>query len=379
MRWSISLVVLMLLWEVPAQVAAQFLPPFRRVAVTGGGVGLTYQRRNLAVNAFVGGAAIQPIGFAPLVGPSWGCGPGWCGPWGPAWGWGVPPIVAPGFAPLPWWGQPPVVVIQATPPPLVLPPGLDRDPDLAPPPRPRPQVQDDLRFPGLEQDFLVIRPRQPPVERSRPADPEMPGRIVGGFRPVPPGAERERLQPPLAQPMPRGDLFAPRLPEGKNPDDPLPQPRQEAARLLRLAGADFRAEQYGLAAEKYRRALQLAPDLAVAYFHLAQCYFAVGRYAEAVQAIRNGLEHDPTWPISDFRVRELYADARIWTEQRMALETAIARQPDHPGWLFLLGYQLWFAGERATAKEWFQRARQRTTEPQIIDLFRQADAEMIRK
>jgi hypothetical protein len=246
----------------------------------------------------------RSLWVSPLL-PYPGYGPGW----GPGYG-------NPFFLP-----QPPVVVV---PPPVVVVGGA------------APARDDDLPRGAKPGDFVVIRPAGKAPEGK--VVPEL-DKIVKPRPPEPPAADP--FAPPVLAPM----------------EKPEADPAAEAARQARLARAAFAAEEYAAAADHLTRAARAKPDDPLTHFLLAQVRFASGRYADAVAAIEAGLRLAPHWPVNEFRPRELYGPHPDRFDTHLAaLRKAAAANPGDAGLAFLLGYQLWFGGDRPAAVEQFKKA-----------------------
>jgi hypothetical protein len=253
-----------------------------------------------------------PLGFAPLGYGGYGYGPGFGG-------YGPPP----GF-------------------------GANLDPDGIPvagaePPDPRPNPLPP------RGDFLVIAPKKatvPEVTRvATPAAARPPGPVIA-FDPF--------ARPALV-----------------NAERVEADPKKEAARLVKLGLASFAAADYGRAAEHFARASAADPDDARTYFLHAQAKFAAGQYAEAVARIREGLDRDPKWPAAAFDPAGPYGGRPDRFAAHLAeLKKAVADNPGRATLEFLLGYQLWFAGEKAEAEKLFRAAEKRLAAPGPIALFK---------
>lgn len=277
--------------------------------------------------------------------PVWG--PVAVGPWGtfggvsvtpfagPGWGWGGPPIV-----------QQPIIVVQAAPQPggFAQAGGFNRfRPDNAPDlPVNVPDVP--ARPKG---DFLVVKPQPPGVGRIPAKEPE-----------------RRPDQGNIFTGKPAGGGFAGAF-------DGVPKdPKTLAVFNVRVAREAFATEQYGRAAERLQDAAAATPDDPVPYFLLAQARTATGDYAGAVAAIRDGLKRDPDWPATTFRLREIYGLFPNRFDGHLAeLRDALAANPDDPTLTFLLGYQLWFLGNKEDAAKLFRRAAERAKNPGIAERF----------
>lgn len=199
-----------------------------------------------------------------------------------------------------------------------------------------------------------------------PPDPPLPGRNAGVFRPLE-ADNRARAERPVMPAVPevpkRAEVEVPR-PRAK----PDVRPRLET--LVEKGRAAFAAEEYGRALDFFGRAVEAAPQDALAQFLLSQAYLALGKYGEAVDAIRAGMALHRDWPAAGFQPWELYGpNARDYDENIDRLQDALTRRPDDPVLLFLLGHQLWFEGRQAEARLLFQRARPRFAKPEVIDRF----------
>ena len=233
----------------------------------------------------------------------------------PVLGWGVP-----GWAP-------PVVVVAA--PPLVQ--AVARPPD--PPPAP-----------VDEKNFIAIRPGK--------------------------GAPKIVAAPPPPQPLPEQPPPPPARPRVDAAGDRKADPKAEMVRQVELAKAAAEAEEYGRAAERLAAAIGAKPDEPLPYFLLAQVRFARGEYAEAVAAIRDGMKWAPDWPTAPFRPKALYGPHPERFDTHLAdLRRAYADNPNDPAVGFLLGYELWFTGERDEAARLFRRVTGQVRDNGIVERF----------
>ena len=268
-------------------------------------------------------------------------GPVGIGPYGPYAGTYVSPYATP-FAANPYFGYSSATVVvtpraAAGRGPAPGPGGLFANlPDDRPPDNPgRPAVP--------KGDFLVVKPAAP-VPAAKPAppairDPKFDPFELGGGGILPPG-------------------------------DPPKEARALAIFEVSRARSAFAAEQYGRAGERLAAAIAANPDDPVPYFLLAQAHVAAGDYIEAVAAIRDGMKRDPDWPASGFRLREIYGKAPARLDAHFGeLRRAAAANPDDPTLEFLLGYHLWFLGEKADAAKLFRRAVEKLKEPGIVERF----------
>lgn len=279
-------------------------------------VGITYKRvtRNSALTVSVR----RPIGF-------------YAGPFTPV----VSPFGFVGSSTTIVVVTPPVIV--PPPPQIILPPPLE---ELDPPPPPRRE--------------------EPPEEQP------LPGRDAGVFRPLDPDNRDKAKQPvPLPEPPPEERPLPP-PPVRANPAD-------EARRQIELGREAFGRGRYGQAAERFRQAVQLAPNNAVGHFLLAQAQIALGNHRPAFDALMDGLRLDPTWPKQPFEPGQLYGDNLADLSEHLGLLEELQKEtPDDPLLQFVTGYLLWFDGRRQEARDLLLRAAPALPNPEIVDRFLEA-------
>jgi tetratricopeptide (TPR) repeat protein len=204
-----------------------------------------------------------------------------------------------------------------------------------------------------EKDFIAIRPGQP-----------VPGLAMN----LPPPPKPPVVLPPPPPPVPPLDG-----------GEKKPDPGAESARQVTLARAAFGAGQYGRAAERLAVAIRARPGEPRPHFLLAQARFARGEYAEAVAAVRDGMKLSPGWPATAFRPREWYGpDPGRYDAHLAELRAAAAANPDDPTLGFLLGYQVWFTGDRDEAARLFRRVTKQVKDNTIVERFlREVDTKVV--
>jgi hypothetical protein len=289
-----------------------------------------------------------PVGFAPIGAfrfgnPFWGGwapvfwgGPGFGYGFGSGFGYGYGYGAGLGFAP-------PVVVVRAPAPIIVIANAPEQSGD----------ARTDAVLPQMirPNDFVVIAPRKEVTV------PEVP-RVAAAPRPVKPGKPVIAFDPFKPTPAVRAEM-------------PEAEPKKEAERLVKLGRAAFASGEYGRAAEHFERASAADRADAMLYFLQAQAKFAAGKYAEAVTSIRDGLARDPKWPTSAFDPVALYGDRpERFVVHLLALRKADAANPNQATLEFLLGYELWFSGEKVEAEKLFRAAEKRLAAPGPIALFK---------
>ncbi len=307
----------------------------------GFGVAVPGFRAGWYTHGFYAAPVLPSVGWWPAYGP--GYGPGYGNPFF------LPP---PGGAyPFPY---PPVIVVQQ---PVVVIGGTgSADTNVAPAGGFAPAAL-NVPPPGAKQgDYLVISPRK---------DRQAIGQ--GGY--IAPVIDRV-APPPMPVKPPAFDSFAAKPVGAKNTDRPEADPAAESARQVRLGRAAFAAEEYGLAADHFDRAAQAKPEDPLPLFLRAQAHFAAGRYADAVADIRDGMKKAPDWPAAKFDPKELYGPAADRFEAHLAaLRKAVAANPADPALAFLLGYELWFTGDRPAAMQLFRDAAKLTPGNAMVGRF----------
>jgi hypothetical protein len=203
------------------------------------------------------------------------------------------------------------------------------------------------------------------------------GPFAWPYTPVPP-VSVPRFQPadlpPAAPPAPANARNA--VPDRAKPPAPekdeLVQ-RAEMQRHLRSGNDAMAAGDYAAAAKRYEQAVSAAALEAAGYFHLAQAQIALGKFAAAGVSIQRGMRLHPKWPESGFQPRALYRDRGNDYDQHLGqLADAVAKNRNDDALLFLLGYQLWFDGQRDDARKLFERAAALAFDTTFVDRFLKA-------
>lgn len=149
------------------------------------------------------------------------------------------------------------------------------------------------------------------------------------------------------------------------------QARARADRFVSFGDERFGEQQYHSAAQRYRFAMEAAPDVASAYFRQGFAYIASNRYDLAVEDFRRGLALDPLWVNTSFRINDLYGRNGLAKNAHLdALAQAALVDRGNPDLYFLVGVMLHFDGQPERAKKFFQRAEQLTgDDADHIDAF----------
>jgi hypothetical protein len=214
----------------------------------------------------------------------------------------------------------------------------------------RAREDDDVAGIDLDEiDPRTMKPRKHVLEKKEVRRPEVmvPPRIERG-------AEEKKL---------------PRL----RPIEPLAEDDGGDLSPAEAGKRAFAKRAYGLAAQHFQLAAVAAPRAFLPHFMLAQAQLALGKYRDAVRAIHAGMDLKKDWPTAKFAARELYRENDIdFLGHVKRLEDLLEKRPDDPDLLFLLGYELWFDGQRAKARTLFEKAKKNGADPAYIDPFLKA-------
>jgi tetratricopeptide (TPR) repeat protein len=179
--------------------------------------------------------------------------------------------------------------------------------------------------------------------------PETVKRFIGADRVSPPAAGGTK-----AAPEPKAREDRPPSQRGTGRDSLV-----RAGRFIGYGDNHFANQKYLDALQRYRSAVEAAPQLAEAYVRQAYALIATGRYEPAVKAIKRGLDLDSGWAKSDFRNDELYGPNQAAKRAHLdALAKAANEKPEDPDLLLLVGLFLYFDGQTERAEPFFQRADQ---------------------
>ncbi len=169
------------------------------------------------------------------------------------------------------------------------------------------------------------------------------------------------------------------------PTDPLPdndsvrskirttnaESKARAGKFVGYGDANFAKQSYLSAAERYRDAARIAPDLAEPYFRQGIAFVAMGNYESAARSIRRGLVIRSDWRHSPFRLDQMYNDDRITKTTHLEnLAKAVEANPLDANRLMLLGMMLYFDGQAARSETFFSSAAQLGgNDDRLLDYF----------
>lgn len=137
--------------------------------------------------------------------------------------------------------------------------------------------------------------------------------------------------------------------------------RALAARFISFGDGQFGEQQYHSAAQRYRDAIEAAPDVADAHFRQGFAYIASNRPELAARAFERGLALDPLWVNSAFRIDDLYERNKLAKSAHIELlaKNALTNRTGADNF-FLLGLLLHFDGQQERAIKFFKQAEKLT-------------------
>lgn len=147
-----------------------------------------------------------------------------------------------------------------------------------------------------------------------------------------------------------------------------------SVRLRHEGDLQLKNLQYGVAARRYKEAIEAAPDLPESYFRLAIAEAARRNFTGAVRNLKLGLQLDPDWPATAPKLEDLVGEnllARTSIKQRVA-EWTLENGYDADR-LFLLGVLLYLDGDDRNVTM-FEAASQLVGTPYYLTAFLQPDA-----
>ncbi len=139
-----------------------------------------------------------------------------------------------------------------------------------------------------------------------------------------------------------------------------PDARSKARAYLTQGDNLFREQRYAAAAQQYRAAASLAPDLAEANWRYSHTLVAMGEFDLAVNAVNRALAASSDTGRNGFTLDSLYGT--IGTAKTSHLERLAnqALETDSPNAYFLLGLTLHYSGEAQRAEKFFAKAAEVT-------------------
>jgi hypothetical protein len=119
--------------------------------------------------------------------------------------------------------------------------------------------------------------------------------------------------------------------------------------------AAFREGRYREAADAFRLACETNQGDPAAQLYAGHALFAIGRYHDGAKYLRRALELQPKITFLTYDMRDDYRDRAEFERQFAALEEALRIAPRDEDRLFMMGYVLYYGGQRDRAYEAFAR------------------------
>jgi tetratricopeptide (TPR) repeat protein len=212
--------------------------------------------------------------------------------------------------------------------------------------------------PGPQQDVGAIIAQVASVLRERRAN-NPDGRLLAGDGRLLGGIGNGRLRGVVQnivggvvqnQPLDQSTITNVRF---SNPDA-----RSKARAYITQGDKFFRDQRYAAAAQQYRAAASMAPDLAEAHWRYAHTLVAMSEYDLAVNAVDRALAADGDITRSGFQLDSLYGEVGTAKASHLEGLARVALESDSPNAYFLLGLTLHYSGETERAEKFFARAAQ---------------------
>ena len=134
----------------------------------------------------------------------------------------------------------------------------------------------------------------------------------------------------------------------KNPD--------EVQVLLRRAEIACRQGHFQDAANSYRQALKIKPDLAPAHYGLGLVLAHLERYQEAIISFQETLRYEPAWGRAHKDLGVAYLKLKNWPQALTVFKTSLQYQSQDPEVHYNLGVAAGKLGRHQEALESFQEA-----------------------
>jgi Flp pilus assembly protein TadD len=131
---------------------------------------------------------------------------------------------------------------------------------------------------------------------------------------------------------------------------------ERAQPFVRQAEAAFSQNNFEDAAQAYRRALKVKPDLAQAHYGLGLTLARLERYQEAVTSFKEALHYKPGWTKAYKDLGVTYLKLKRWPEAEKAFKNSLTHQPGDAEAYYDLGVAAGKQGKHKEAREAFEKA-----------------------
>uniref|UniRef100_A0A7C3V4K5 Tetratricopeptide repeat protein n=1 Tax=Desulfobacca acetoxidans TaxID=60893 RepID=A0A7C3V4K5_9BACT len=130
----------------------------------------------------------------------------------------------------------------------------------------------------------------------------------------------------------------------------------QAQAFLRQGEAAFNNGDYDGAAQAYRQAVKVKPNLAPAHYGLGLSLARQERYQEAAAAFQEALQHKPSYTQARKDLGVAYLKLKRWPEAEKAFKSCLKEQPQDPETYYGLGLAEGKQGKHQEARESFEKA-----------------------
>ena len=137
--------------------------------------------------------------------------------------------------------------------------------------------------------------------------------------------------------------------------------RSKARAYMTQGDTMFHEQRYAAAAQQYRAAASMAPDLAEANWRYAHTLVAMGEYDLAVNAVNRALAANRDIARNGFALDQLYGTVGLAKQAHLERLASAALESESPNAYFLLGMTMHYSGEAQRAEKFFAKSAEVTT------------------
>ena len=130
----------------------------------------------------------------------------------------------------------------------------------------------------------------------------------------------------------------------------------EAQPFLQRAEIAWRQGHFQEAAQSYRQALKIQPDLAQAHYGLGLALARLQKYQEAATSFQAAVQSEPKWARAHKDLGVAYLKLKRWPQAAQAFKNALQYQPEDPEAFYNLGVALGRMGQHQEALKAFEEA-----------------------
>jgi Tfp pilus assembly protein PilF len=134
------------------------------------------------------------------------------------------------------------------------------------------------------------------------------------------------------------------------------QESKDVAEIHRTAVSYYNRGEYEKAVEAYKRAIEINPDSAEAYYHLGMAYSSLGKYKDAVEAYSRSIKIRPDYAAAHYNLGHAYSNLNQHDKAIKAFRHSIQHEPDNLEAYFALGNAYFDSGREEKAVDTFEAA-----------------------